>query len=41
MPADFQSGSLEDTTLDFTPHSHINPPQLLFITTDKSNVGCI
>ncbi|MCS6822870.1 MAG: hypothetical protein NZ529_01145 [Cytophagaceae bacterium] len=26
MPADFQSGSLEDTTLDFTPHPRINPP---------------
>ncbi|MCS6824646.1 MAG: hypothetical protein NZ529_10155 [Cytophagaceae bacterium] len=26
MPADFQSGSLEDTTLYFTSHPRINPP---------------
>ncbi|MCS6823170.1 MAG: hypothetical protein NZ529_02655 [Cytophagaceae bacterium] len=25
-PTDFQSGSLEGTTLDFTPHPRINPP---------------
>ncbi|MCS6822784.1 MAG: hypothetical protein NZ529_00705 [Cytophagaceae bacterium] len=38
MPADFQSGSLEDTTRDFTPHPRINLPPTSLQTTDKPNV---